>query len=303
MTAAEILAEPEVTTPGVYDGMPDDVYHGDPVPGGSLSSSGARRLLPPSCPAIFRHEQDNGQPHKRVFDFGHAAHAKVLGIGAGVVEVKADNWRTKAAQEARDAAYAAGQTPLLTEEVAQVDAMAEVIRRHPLAGKLFDPSRGGKPEQSLFWQQDVPISTPDGARTTKVWRRSRLDWLPKLTPGGRLILADYKTAVCADPAEFRKVAFGKGYHQQAAWYLDAVTALGIAEDVAFVFVVQDKTAPHPVTVCELDHDALRIGRILNHQALATYATCQATGVWPGYSDQVELISPPPWVVKQFADTP
>lgn len=286
------VAEFLVTKPGVYDGIPDDVYHGDPVPDGSLSSSGAKRLLPPSCPAIFRYEQDNGRPPKRVFDLGHAAHCKVLGVGAEVVEVKADDWRTKAAQEARDAAYAEGKTPLLSKDVAVVDAMAAVIRDHPVASALFDHARGGKPEQSFFWR--------DGFH--EVWRRARLDWLPDLTASGRLVLADYKTAACAEPGKFARSVFDLGYHLSAAWYIDAVKTLGVAEDIAFLFVAQEKTAPYPVTVCQLDFDALRIGRILSQRALGTFAECQRTGHWPGYSEQVELISPPPWVARDFADS-
>lgn len=292
-----------VTKPGLYADMPEDVYHGDPVPGGSLSSSGARKLLPPSCPAIYRYEQDHGSPAKRTFDFGHAAHKAVLGIGADIVEVDAGDWRTKAAREERDAAYAEGKVPLLAAEVAQVDAMAAAIRQHPVAAALFDHARGGKPEQSMFWQQPVPVATPDGPRPTTVWRRARLDWLPSLTASGRLIIADYKTAACAEPGKFTRAVFDHGYHQQAAWYIDAVTALGLADDIAFVFVVQEKNPPYPVTVCELDFDALRIGRLLNHRALTTFADCQRTGRWPGYSDEVELITPPPWITREFADTP
>ncbi len=298
MTATDTRLE--VTTPGVYD-LTAEQYHADPVPGGSLSSSGARKLLPPSCPAIYRYELDNQPPHRRVFDYGHAAHCKVLGAGADIVPVMADNWRTKAAQEARDTAYAEGKTPLLVDEVAQVDAMAAAIREHPIARALFDPERGGKGEQSLFWQQAVPVSTPDGARPRQVWRRAMLDWLPALTPSGRLIVPDYKTAAKADPQAFAKSAFDLGYHQQAAWYVDAVTALGLADDVAFVFVVQQKTPPYPVTVLELDVDAMRIGRLLNQQALQIFAACRETGRWPGFSEQVELVSPPPWVLNQFKD--
>jgi hypothetical protein len=63
-----------ITGPGVYDQVPEHVYHADPIPGGSLSSSGARKLLAPSCPALFKHDQDNPQPHKKTFDIGTAAH-------------------------------------------------------------------------------------------------------------------------------------------------------------------------------------------------------------------------------------
>ena len=44
---------------GVYDGMDEDAYHADPVPGGSLSASGAKLLLPPSCPALYHYRRDH----------------------------------------------------------------------------------------------------------------------------------------------------------------------------------------------------------------------------------------------------
>ena len=52
-----------VTEPGVY-AMPFDVYLADPVPGGSLSTSGAKTLLN-ACPAIFAYERKHeiGRAH------------------------------------------------------------------------------------------------------------------------------------------------------------------------------------------------------------------------------------------------
>jgi len=149
-----------VTAPGVYD-IPEHEYHADPIAGGSLSSSGARKLLTPGCPALYRHSVDHGNEHKAAFDFGHAAHKLVLGVGAEIVPVDADDWRTKAAKEAKEAAYAAGKVPLLVADVILVHNMADAIRNHPVASALFDPERG-KAEQSLFW--------PDIA--SGVWLRS-----------------------------------------------------------------------------------------------------------------------------------
>lgn len=290
MTAAvvDVHLPVRITEPGVYD-LPEAVYHSDPVPGGSLSSSGARRILPPSCPAIFRYEQLHGRPEKRQFDFGHAAHAEVLGCGAPLVVVDADDWRTNAAKAQRDAAYAAGHVPILRHEHEQVLGMADALRQHPVASALFNPE-DGRPEQSLFWIDP----------RFDVFRRARLDWLPDAADG-RMILADYKSTVSADPAAVAKSIGNYGYHQQAAWYIDLVKALGLAEEVAFVFVMQEKTAPYLVTVAEPDHTALRIGRHLNDRALEVYAECTATDTWPGYTDEVELVSLPPWVINQFPE--
>ncbi|MGH3990894.1 MAG: hypothetical protein ACRDSN_00345, partial [Pseudonocardiaceae bacterium] len=141
-----------IDSPGVYD-LPAEVYHADPVAGGSLSSSGARRLLPPSCPALFQHALTNGEVHRAVFDLGHAAHTLALGVGAPLAAIDADDWRTKAAREARDAAYAAGTVPLLRAEHEQVQAMAAALIEHPIAGALLRPG-GGDAEQTLVWRDE-----------------------------------------------------------------------------------------------------------------------------------------------------
>jgi hypothetical protein len=286
MTAT--VAPVQITAPGVFD-IPDAAYHADPVPGGSLSSSGARKLLPPSCPALFRYERDNPPAPRREFDFGHAAHKLVLGEGPELVVVDADDWRAKAAKEQRDAAHDDGLVPLLRHEHQQVVAMADALRRHPMAAALFLPG-SGNPEQSLAW-----IDQPTG-----IWRRARLDWLPN-TGTSRLIVPDYKTCKSAAPDHLQRDIHNYGYHQQAAWYLDGIHALGLADDAAFVFVCQEKTPPYLVTVAQPDSVALRIGRHLNRQAIDIYRDCVATGHWPSYSDDVALISLPGWVENRYSN--
>jgi hypothetical protein len=273
----------EITAPGVYD-LTSEAYHADPVPerlGFSLSVSGAKKLLPPSCPALYEWGRRNERPAKKAFDFGHAAHSLVLGVGAEIATIAAGDWRTKAAQAAKTEAYAEGKVPLLADDVEQVKAMAESIRAHPVASALLNPANG-KAEQALFRQDEQGV-----------WLRSMLDWLPNLSDG-RMVIPDYKTAISASPSDFAKAVANFKYHMQAAWYMDMVTALGLAEDVAFVFIVQEKTAPYLVTVCELDAEAIRIGRELNRQAIDLYAMCQSDGVWPGYTDEVALVSLPTW---------
>lgn len=278
-------AGPIIDRPGIYE-MTNEQYHADPVPGGSLSSTGARRLLEPSCPALFRHEQLHGQKPRRVFDFGSAAHQMVLGAGPELMVVNAEDWRTKAAREARDEAYAAGLVPLLLAEFEQVQQMAAALRRHPAASALLAEG-SGQPEQSLFWT-DQPAG---------VWRRARLDWLPFAT-GRRLVVPDYKTAVSAAPSAIERSLVAYGYHQQAAWYLDGVAALGGGTDARFVFIVQEKAAPYLVTVVELDDASLQAGRVRNRRAIELYAQCVAEDRWPGYSDSPVLISLPQWAITQ-----
>ena len=261
--------------PGVYD-IPEAEYFGATE---ALSCSGAKLLLPPSCPAKFFYRQDHAE-YKPEWDFGSGAHAMVLGTGPEIVECKFDNWRKDAAQEQRDAARKAGQIPLLTKELAVVREMAAKIREHPIAGFMFDP-RDGAPEQSLFWEHE----------RTGTLLRARLDWLTMP------IIADYKTADSAEPEKFRKAAADYGYHQQHAWYSDGVAALfGVMP--SFVFVVQEKQPPYLVSIVEWHPEAIRIGRRRNERAIGIYRECVKNGEWPGYTDDEPAeIMLPAWADK------
>lgn len=274
----------EITEPGVYADVPEGAYHRHPA----LSSSGARKLIPPNCPARYRWDTDHPEPPNQVYDVGRAAHRLVLGVGAPLHVVEADDYRTKAARDERDAAHEDGLTPLLLAEYEQVTAMAKALREHPIAGRLFAPGRG-EPEQSLYWVD----------RSTGVMCRARLDWLTHRT-GRRLVIPDYKTAFSAAPAVFERAFYQHGYHVQAAWYLGGVRALGLDTEPAFVFVAQEKTPPYLVTVFEPDAAALRAGAIDARLALQVFAHCTEAGEWPTYVDGIAPLSLPPWAERQYA---
>ncbi|MER6891998.1 PD-(D/E)XK nuclease-like domain-containing protein [Streptomyces halstedii] len=274
-----------ITEPGVYD-LPAEVYHRDPVQGGSLSSSGARKLLA-TCPARFRYELDNPPESTAAMNLGTAAHRLVLGVGAELVEIEATDWRTKAAKEQRDEALAAGMVPLLTEQHEQVHAMAAALREHELASVLL--SGAGKPEQTLVWRDG-----PSG-----VWRRMLADFLPEVEPTGRMYLTDYKTSVSAHPAAISKAIESYGYHAQGAWYVDGVKALGLAEEVPFFLVVQEKTRPYFVSVVQLNALALDAGRYANRRAIELYADCRKSDHWPPYVEGLAQIGLPGWAENRF----
>lgn len=267
--------------PGVYD-IPEADYFGASY---ALSCSGAKLLLPPSCPARFFYRQDH-QEYSAAFDIGHAAHKYVLGVGGDIAEVDADDWRTKAAREARDQARAEGKVPLLAAEHRQVKEMAAALQSHPIAYAMFDPYDGA-PEQSLFWEDE----------RTGLMRRARLDWLPGLNAAGRFIVADYKSCQSAAPEDIAKSVARYGYHQQHAFYVDGVAAL-LGLMPAFVFVFQEKTPPYLVNVVELDPEAVATGRRLNDQAIDVYRACIKTGDWPGYADdEITEIALPAWAPR------
>jgi hypothetical protein len=269
---------------GIYSDMPEAVYHADPVPDGSLSSTGARRLL--SCPARFQYERENPPEPSDAMEFGTAAHRVILGAGRELKVIEHASWLGKTAQEERKAARAADLVPVLRKDYELLNAMAPVIKDHPIAGLLLDPA-SGSPEQSLFWQ--------DGE--TGVWCRSRVDFMPAPDARRQYILPDYKTCAAADRASLAKAVVAFGYHQQAAWYLAGAQALGLHDgDARFVFVAQEKTPPHLVTCFELSQAAINAGHALNRAAIERYRDCTEAGEWPGYgpASEVEIIDLPAW---------
>lgn len=279
-------AEPpfQVTEPGVFD-IDEAVYHGDPVPGtGSLSSTGARALSSRrKTPAHYAWERQHGRRPKREFDYGHAAHAKVLGRGMGIEVIDAENYRTKAAQAARDEARERGLAPILAHEVQAIEEMAAAIQAHPTAGPLLTPEVGW-PEKSLFWTDPL----------TGVWCRARLDWLTRPGVLRRYTIADYKTADDASPDGFARAIRAHGYDQQAAFYLDGVRALGLDDEPAWVWVVQEKAPPYLIAIYQLTGESLLRADRANRRARAVFAHCTATGEWPGYPVNPVALSTPDW---------
>ena len=272
-----------ITRPGAYADLPETLYHGDPVPETSLSNSGAKKIL--ESPARFRHDQLHPPTSTRAFNLGRAAHAKALGVGAPTVAVPDDllspdgGIRSNAAKAWVAEHEAAGATVLKRDVVETIDAMAGRLLEHPIAGPLL---RQGIPELSLFGRD----------ADTDVMLRARLDWLTRLR-SGRPVIVDYKTAESASPRRFGKTAHDYGYHMQDRTYRElADLVLGERDEHAFLFVVQEKTAPYLVSVCELDDVARDVAGQANRAARRLYVECMTSGVWPGYAPVVHPISLP-----------
>lgn len=288
--------EKQIHAPGIHTLMPHDIYHADPVPGGSLSRTGARLLLPPSCPALFDWNLKHPPRPKRTFDLGIAAHHLVLGVGPELVHVPFDDYsptgpgnQTKA-RGMRDEAHARGAVPLTNPQWEKVHGMAAALREHPEAAALLDPD-GGKPEQAMFWKERVVwLDADEHTHEAEIWRRSLVDWLPDVPPlGRRMILPDYKTAESAHQETWVRHAGDYGYDMQAAWIKEAVAAL-LEVEVQVVFILQEKVKPYLVSIAWLDARAEERGRLRNAEALEVFAECRRTDRWPGYPTikQVDL---------------
>jgi len=269
-----------ITEPGVHS-LPPAIYHAQT---NSLSYSGVKQLLPPSCPAKFKHWLTAEPAHKPEYDFGHAYHTRVLGIGERVEILEEENWNKKAAQEARKAAYAAGRAPILRKEADAIDAMTEALHNNTRAHELL--SAAGQAEQAIFWDDEA----------TGVSRRAMLDYIHD--DGGYMV--DLKTCVSAEPAAISRAMWAYGYYMQGPWYQDAVAS---CEQWNYwpecVFVFQEKTPPYLVTVASPDDEMLAAGRARNRDAIDLYHQCSTFDYWPGYADGPITVSLPRYALREL----
>lgn len=285
MTNQATLPPPIVVDgPGIYS-IPVADYHTRP----ELSSTGARKLLPPSCPALYKHWRDHGDKPKQVWDIGHGAHNLVLGEGPELVRINAEEWRSDAVKADVKAARNRGAVPLRPSDWDTVHAMADALKEHPFAGRIFTPDTG-RPEQTLIWQD----------QQTGVWCRALIDWLRFSIPGQRFLLVDYKSGRSAAPDKLGRMMADFSYHVQLGFYLAGCRALGLAgEDAEALLVVQETSPPYLVTVAQPDLTAMRMGAIRCREALDVYAECVKNDHWPGYADDVVLVELPPWETREL----
>lgn len=251
----------------------------------ALSSSGARKLLPPSCPALFHYERSNPVQATPEMEFGSVTHELLFGDGHGYVVLEYDSYRTKAAQADAALAREKGYIPILMHDYRVAEAMVAVLRAHPIAGKAL---AGGEAEQTLVWDD----------KATGVQCRARIDYA-KRNRRGRLVAVDYKTATSADKDKIGKASWDYGYAQQDDWYRSGIRALGLDADPGFLLITQMKEPPYLVTVGQFDEVSMAIAHELNRRAIQTFAQCTETGEWPGFDDGIATLSLPGWVHNQW----
>lgn len=247
---------------GIVPDMPDAEYHSGP----ELSSTGAKTLA--KCPADFDEKRRN-RVEKPEYDFGHAVHALILGKGQEVVIIDADSWRTKEAREQRDAAHAAGKTPLLAKTYLEAKAVADAVLTDPHVGPWFTQGEGFN-ELSAF------ATDPD----TGCPIRARADRLTE-TPDGVARILDIKTTgkdVHAwDLGGYYGTVASLGYHQAADMYERVFALNGINATYTLVFVTVDK--PYRIKVAVLDAETKREGARLNALAMREFVTRTESGDW------------------------
>lgn len=262
----------QLPAPGIYRDITRDQY--DDLP--ALNASGCVDITE-RCPAFFWANSplnpDYVPKRSRKYDFGTAAHLAVLestkSFNKWVRVISTDDYKSKAAQAQRDAAYEAGLVPILEKELDAILLLRKSIASDPVARDAFTE---GDSEVTLIWI-DREFGIPC---------KARLDFLKN----DHSYIADLKTTENANPRTYGDLAERLRYHQRAAWYLE-----GLAELVdqrkrrqkrGFWLVLVENRFPHLVACCDFEDRALEEGTLTNRKAKEVFAECSASGLWPGY---------------------
>ncbi|NKF57506.1 Exodeoxyribonuclease 8 [Ralstonia solanacearum] len=131
---------------------------------------------------------------------------------------------------------------------------------------------------------------------TRAQCRCRPDWAHPCGDAGAILL-DVKTYSNASADEFARQAARKRYHVQDAFYSDGFELASGLEVYAFIFVAVEDAYPFAANAVMLEPQSKERGRVLYRRDLRTYAECMRYGVWPGYSNQIQLITLPAWAFQ------
>lgn len=252
-------------------GIPHSQYHGDHLPGGPhFSRSAAVDILQSPLHCYARHPKLGGRLEEETADHldkGQLIHGLLLGEGVQVAIVQADDWRTKAAREARDEARAAGLLPVLEgHHVAAVEA-STAIRQRLL--ELDVDLAAYSPEVTALWEES-------GGTACK----ARLDLLHL----GLGMIDDLKVTEEINLGAFERGVRALGLDIQAHVYVRAVETIHpeLAGRVSFRWLLCERKPPYDVAVIPASPSIISLlGESRWRRALKLWRECLASGRWPG----------------------
>lgn len=275
-----------ITEPGIYADIPDHVYHADALcPEPSLSCSTGITLLQRSPlhahaehPRLGKSEDEEEEDDKK-FDMGTAVHELMLCGEERFVVVDAKSWASKDAKAERAAAKAEHMLPLLAHQYNKVLEVGDAVREQLWA----NPALRG-------------ILAPEHPReTTAIWREGE-SWCrcrPDLMTPDCWYDLKFTGALATPEGWASRTAFDMQYDTRAAWYMRGGAA-ATGQQPSYRFVVIENKRPYALSWFACDMEAIEQGERKVEMFISIWQRCMKRGAWPGYSQDLQWISPPTW---------
>lgn len=106
---------------------------------------------------------------------------------------------------------------------------------------------------------------------------------------GHGIIVEVKTTNDARAEPFARTVKNFGYHMGEAHYTKTWMDAGGENLKGTIFIALEPEPPFALKIYELDADTIAEGEAIREKAMATWAHCVETGVWPAYSTAPEAL--------------
>ncbi|MEY8688406.1 MAG: PD-(D/E)XK nuclease-like domain-containing protein [Leptothrix sp. (in: b-proteobacteria)] len=173
-----------------------------------------------------------------------------------------------------------GKILLTPDQMKAAIGMRDAAHSHPIARQLL---RGGVAEQSVY-----ATCQRTGARV-----KCRIDYLR--SEAGMIV--DLKTTEDASPAAFGRSSANWRYPVQTAHYQDVMSSAFGEAPPYWVFLAIEKSPPYAIGVYYVDETVASIGRQMARRDLDALLAARQSGVFPGYSTEVQPLEMPGWWIK------
>ncbi len=273
----------EAPEPGIYNDIDFDEYR--TWNACNNSSFGALR----KSPAHYWHEQNSTEEREETdaFRFGTFVHAGQLepvtiaqhyivrpDLTGGILRddgTPYKNVRASKEYKERVVAFEAMHTDkqiVSQDEFNALMGIIESIADNNLACAWLRDNKG-QAEVSIVW--DDP--------ETGIRCKARIDRVV----ASLSVLADIKTTIDANPFEFRRTLYKRGYARAAAFYTDGWEIL-TGNRFEFGIVAVEKTGIFGCCAATIGPESIKAGRREYQKALRAIAAGRETGHWPAYEN-------------------
>jgi hypothetical protein len=265
----------------IYQGLGEAYYEQTATPSDPKAGPVSKSLLWDFNKSAFKWRHGKPREASKAMDLGTLIHAATLEPetfdNLTIVSPYAD-FRTKEAREWKADQIGLGKIITSKEEIEKVKDIAAVV--------LDD--------YHLKFQ--APYKT-EIAVLGKIGE-TEIKGLIDLVPDGLDCLVDLKTTSGIDGVDaIQRTIVSRGYHWQAALYLDLWNAASGEKRTRFVFCFVETESPHETAWVELSENLLEIGRAGYMNAVAKWQSCVAANHWPKQIEGIVTIEAPKYITQ------
>ena len=229
-------------------------------------------------PYKWRHS--SGKEVTKAMDLGTLIHSAILEPETAITDIASvspfPDFRTKAAQEWRDDQRAMGKM-IATDEDIRTASGCEQVFSEDYAQRFA----GG-------YKTEIAVFAEIGA--------TQIKGMIDLVPDNLDLLVDLKTtARIGSLFDIARTIISRGYHWQAALYLDLWNAATGEKRTRFVICFIEVSEPYESAWVEVSPELIEAGRAGYMNALAKWQSCVAIDVWPRQHEGITLIEKPAYL--------